>query len=171
MLDQFLESRDTVRRLRSGVLGAHLDSFAEYLVRCGYATATARSLLNLLGHFDQWMARRRRGLGELNDELVSQFVHGRTRLGKLRRGESVAVRQFLTHLRAHGVIPSPAPVIDETPLGRLQRQYEQYLVLERGLAPATVTNYGGFFRGFLSERFSKGPLDLRDLDVSTVTTF
>jgi len=105
MLDQFLESRDTVRRLRSGVLGAHLDSFAEYLVRCGYATGTARSHLTLLGHFDQWMARRRRGLGELNDELVSQFVHGRTRLGKLQRGESVAVRQFLTHLRAHGVIP------------------------------------------------------------------
>jgi len=171
MLDQFLESRDTVRRLRSGVLGAHLDSFAEYLARCGYATGTARSHLTLLGHFDQWMARRRRGLGELNDELVSQFVHGRTRLGKLQRGESVAVRQFLTHLRAHGVIPSPAPVIDETPLGRLQRQYEQYLVLERGLAPATVTNYCGYFRGFLSERFGKEPMNLRALDVSTVTTF
>jgi site-specific recombinase XerD len=62
-------------------------------------------------------------------------------------------------------------VIDETPLGRLQRQYEQYLVLERGLAAATVTNYGGFFRAFLSERFGTGPMDLRGLDVSTVTTF
>lgn len=171
MLDQFIESRDTVRRLRSGVLGAHLDSFAEHLARCGYAAATARSQLTLLGHFDQWMARRRRGLGEVNDELVGKFVHDRTRLGKLQRGESVAVRQFLTHLRAHGVIPSPAPVIDETPLGRLQRQYEQHLVLERGLAPATVTNYCGYFRGFLSERFGKGPMNLRELDVSTVTTF
>jgi len=171
MLDQFVESRDTVRRLRSGVLGAHLDSFAEHLARCGYAAATARSQLTLLGHFDQWMARRGRELGELNDELVGKFVQDRTRLGKLQRGESVAVRQFLTHLRAHGVIPSPAPVIDETPLGRLQRQYEQYLVLERGLAPATVTNYCGYFRGFLSERFGKGPMNLRALDVSTVTTF
>jgi site-specific recombinase XerD len=171
MLDQFLESRDTVRRLRSGVLGAHLDSFAEHLARCGYAAATARSQLTLLGHFDQWMARRRRGLGALNDELVRKFVHDRTRLGKLQRGESAAVRQFLTHLRVHGVIPSPAPVIDETALGRLQRQYEQYLVLERGLAPATVTNYCGYFRGFLSERFGKGPMNLRALDVSTVTTF
>ena len=171
MLDQFIESRDTVRRLRSGVLGAHLDSFADHLATCGYAAATARSQLTLLGHFDQWMARRGRELGELNDELVGKFVQDRTRLGKLQRGESVAVRQFLTHLRAHGVIPSPAPVIDETPLGRLQRQYEQYLVLERGLAPATVTNYCGYFRGFLSERFGKGPMNLRALDVSTVTTF
>ena len=171
MLDEFIESRDTLRRLRSGVLGAHLDSFADHLAKCGYAAATARSQLTLLGHFDQWMARRRRGLGELNDELVRKFVHDRTRLGKLQRGESVAVRQFLTHLRAHGIIPSPAPVIDETPLGRLQRQYEQYLVLERGLAPATVTNYCGYLRGFLSERFGKGPMNLRELDVLTVTTF
>jgi len=171
MLDQFIESRDTLRRLRSGVLGAHLDSFADHLAKCGYAAATARSQLTLLGHFDQWMTRRRRVLGELNDELVDKFVHDRTRLGKLQRGDSVTAHQFLAHLRADGVIPSPAPVIDETPLGRLQRQYEQYLVLERGLAAATVTNYCGFFRAFLSERFGKGPMDLRGLDVSTVTTF
>lgn len=171
MLDHFIENRDTVRRLRSGIIGSQLDSFAEHLARCGYAAATARSQLTLLGHFDQWMARRRRVLGELNDELVGKFVHDRTRLGKLQRGESVVVRQFLAHLRAHGVIPALAPVIDETPLGRLQRQYEQYLVLERGLAPATVTNYCGYLRGFLSERFGKGPMNLRALDVSTVTTF
>ena len=115
------------------------------------------------------MARRRCGLGALTDELVDTFVHRRTHLRKVQRGDAAAGHQFLTHLRAHGVIPSPAPVIDETPLGRLQRQYEQYLVLERGLAPATVTNYGGFFQGFFRERFDKGPLDLRTLDVSTVT--
>jgi site-specific recombinase XerD len=171
MLDQFFESRDTLRRLRSGVLGAHLDSFADHLATCGYAAATARSQLTRLGHFDQWMTRRRRVLGELNDELVDTFVHDRRRLGKLQRGDSVTAHQFLAHLRADGVIPSSAPVIDETPLGRLQRQYEQYLVLERGLAAATVTNYCGFFRAFLSERFGTGPMDLRGLDVSTVTTF
>jgi integrase/recombinase XerD len=171
MLDHFIESRDTRRRLRSGVFGAHLDSFADHLATCGYAAATARSQLTLLGHFDQWMTRRRRALGELNDELVDKFVHDRTRLGKLQRGDSVTAHQFLAHLRADGVIPSPASVIDETPLSRLQRQYEQYLVRERGLAAATVTTYGGFFRAFLSERFGKGPMDLRGLDASTVTTF
>src|SRR5689334_14411301 len=132
MLDQFIESRETVRRLRSGGLGAHLDSFAVHLAKCGYAAATARSQLTLLGHFDQWMARRRFGLGDVNDELVSKFVDDRARLGKLHCGESVAVHHFLTHLRALGAIPSPAPVIDETPVGRLQCQYEQYLVRERG---------------------------------------
>ena len=166
MLDQFIERCDTVRRLRSGVFGAHLDSFAEYLATCGYAAATARSQLTLLGHFDQWMARRRRGLGELNDELVGQFVQHRTRLGQLRRGESVAVHQFLTHLRARGVVASPAPMVDDSPLGQLQRHYEQHLRAERGLAPATVTKYRGVFRWFLTDRFGDGPLDLRALDVA-----
>jgi hypothetical protein len=81
MLDQFIKSRDTVRRLRSGVFGAHLDSFAAHLANCGYAASTARSRLTLLGHLDQWIARRGRGLGELNDELVGKFVQDRTRLG------------------------------------------------------------------------------------------
>jgi hypothetical protein len=81
MLDQFIESRETVRRLRSGGLGAHLDSFAVHLAKCGYAAPTARSQLTLLGHFDQWMARRRLGLGDVTDELVSKFVDDRARSG------------------------------------------------------------------------------------------
>ena len=103
MLDQFIKNCDTVRRLRSGVFGAHLDSFAAHLASCGYAAATARSQLTLLGHFDQWIARRRRGLGAVNDELVDTFVQHRTRLGKVQRGDAVAVHQFLTHLRAHEI--------------------------------------------------------------------
>ena len=171
MLDQFINSHDTIQRLRSGTLGTHLDSFAEHLARCGYAPATARAKLTLLGQLDQWLVRRRRGPGVLDDDLVRKFVDGRARLGSVRRGEPAAGQQFLRHLRSHNVIPSPAPVVDETPLGQLQRHYEQYLVLERGLAPATVTNDCGVLRAFLTERFDTGPMNLRDLDVSTVTTF
>ena len=120
MLDQFINSHDTIQRLRSGTLGTHLDSFAEHLARCGYAPATARAKLTLLGQLDQWLVRRRRGPGELDDDLVRKFVDGRARLGSVRRGEPAAGQQFLRHLRSHNVIPSPAPVVDETPLGQLQ---------------------------------------------------
>ncbi len=62
-------------------------------------------------------------------------------------------------------------MVDASPLSQLQRHYEQHLRAERGLAPATVTNYGGVFRWFLTDRFGDRPLDLRALDVSTITTF
>lgn len=171
MLDQFIDNRATAERLRSGVIGSHLDSFTDHLAGLGYAAATVRAQVAILGHLDQWLARRRCGLTELTDQIIDVFVDDRVRHGCVHRGEAATVHHFLAHLRAHGVVDSPAPVIDESPLGLLQQQYEQYLTTERGLAPATLTNYRGFFRWFLTERFGDGPMDLRDLDVSAITKF
>jgi site-specific recombinase XerD len=171
MLDQFIESRDTLRRLRSGVLGAHLDSFADHLATCGYAAATARSQLTLLGHLDQWMARRRRVLSELNDELVDAFVKSRKGRGRLHRGDATTVHRFLAHLRARGELAASADVVDQSPIGQLQRDYAQYLTTERGLAPVTVSDYVEVLGRFLTDRFGTGPLELGTLDVSTITTF
>lgn len=171
MLDRFIEHEATVQRRRSGVIGLHLDSFTERLASLGYAAATVRAQVAILGHLDRWMARRRCGVAELSDQVVDRFVSDRARRGDVRRGDAAAVHHFLDHLRAHGIARSPALVGDESPLGVWQRQYEQHLTCERGLAPATVTNYRGFFRGFLTECFGDGPMPLRDLDVSTVTKF
>lgn len=170
MLDHFIKDGDTVRRLRSGGIGSHLDSFAAHLAQCGYAATTVRSQLRLLGHFSQRVIRRR-GIHELNDELVAAFIKTRRCQGRLHRGNAATLHQFLAHLRARGVVPSPAPVIDESPVGQLQRQYEQYLTAERGLAPTTITKYEGVLRWVLNDRFGDGPLDLKALDVSTITTF
>ncbi|MBI3265193.1 MAG: site-specific integrase, partial [Acidobacteria bacterium] len=171
MLDHFIENRDTVRWLRSGVIGSQLDSFATHLAQCEYAATTIRAQLTLLGHFSQWLTRRGCGIHELNDELVGTFVNDRKRRGRLHRGHAATLHNLLTHPRARGVVAPPAPSVDESPLSQLQRHYEQHLRAERGLAPATVTNYSEVLRWFLTDRFGDGPLDLRALDVSTITTF
>jgi site-specific recombinase XerD len=62
-------------------------------------------------------------------------------------------------------------VVDESPIGQLQRDYAQYLTTERGLAPVTVSAYVDVLRRFLTDRFGNGPLALGMLDVSTLTTF
>ena len=112
MLDQFIDNRATAEGLRSGVIGSHLDSFTERLAGLGYAAATVRSQLTLLGHLDQWMARRRCGVVDLNDQIVDAFIEDRVRRKDVHRGDAATVHQFLAHLRAHGVIGSPAPVVD-----------------------------------------------------------
>jgi site-specific recombinase XerD len=171
MLDQFIDNRATAERLRSGVIGSHLDSFTERLAGLGYAAATVRSQVALLGHLDQWMARGRYGVADLNDQIVDAFLDDRVRRKSVHRGDAATVHHFLAHLRSQRVVGSPAVRVDESPLGLLQRHYEQYLTSERGLASATVTNYRGFFRWFLTEQFGEGPMSLRGLDVSMITKF
>ncbi|MDA1082791.1 MAG: site-specific integrase [Gemmatimonadetes bacterium] len=171
MLDHCIKNRDTVRQLRSGVIGSQLDSFATHLAEDGYAATTVRAQFTVLGHFSQWLTRRACGMHELTDEWVATFIKHRKRRGGLRRGDAATLHQFLAHLRARGVVASAAPVVDESPVSQLLRHYEQHLRAERGLAPATVTNYVGMFRWFLTDRFGDGPLDLRALDVASITTF
>jgi integrase/recombinase XerD len=153
------------------MLDPFIDSFATHLAQCRYAATTVRSQLTLLGHFSQWLTRRGCGIHALNDELVGTFVKDRKRRGRLHRGHAATLRQFLTYLREQGVVDAPAPVVDESPLGQLERHYEQYLTAERGLAPVTVRDYCEVLRWFLTDRFGDGPLDLRALNVSTITTF
>jgi len=169
MRNQVIANRDTIQEL--GVIDSYVDSFAADLAACGYASTTVRSQLKLLGHFNEWLMRRRCDIHQLNDALVDTFVESRKRRGCLHRGDGRTVFRFLTHLRARGELPSPIPLVDESPLGQLQRDYEQYLMNERGLAPVTVSDYVDVLRRFLTDRFGNGPLELGMLDVSTITTF
>lgn len=169
MRNQVIANRDTIQEI--GVIDSYVDSFAADLAACGYASTTVRSQLKLLGHFNEWLIRRRWDIHQLNDALVDTFVESRKRRGCLHRGDASTVHRFLTHLRARGELPSPIPLVDESPLGQLQRDYEQYLITERGLASVTVSDYVDVLRRFLTDRFGNGPLELGTLDVSTITTF
>jgi site-specific recombinase XerD len=169
MLEQAIAKRHTDQE--GGVIGAYLDAFTAHLTACGYATATIRSQLKLLGQFNEWLIRRRCAIHQLNDELVANFLKRCTRRGRVHRGDAKTLRQFLIHLRTRGVLAPLAPVVDDSPLGQLQREYARYLTTERGLAPVTVSDYVDVLRRFLTERFGNGPLDFSTLTASTITTF
>jgi site-specific recombinase XerD len=170
MLEHFIANRAAVQRLRSGVIGSHVDGFIEHLASLGYAPTTVRSQVGILGRVDRWMARRRLGVTDLSEPVLDRFLGARVRGPGVHRGEAATVRRFLAYLRGRGVTGPAVPVVDEAPLSLLQRQYERYLTTERGLAPATLTNYGGFFRRFLTERFGDGPLQLRALTAGDIST-
>lgn len=152
-------------------IGAYADSFALHLEAQGYASATIRSQRRLLERFDAWLTRRHCAREQLTEELVAKYLLSRQRGERLARGATTTVHQFLAHLRAEGALPPLAPVVDESPLGQLQREYERYLTTERGLAPVTVSDYVKVLRWFLTDRFGAGPLALGSLTVATLTTF
>jgi len=169
MPEQANAKRDTDQEC--GVIGAYVDSFGAYLAACGYAGGTIQSQRKLLGHFNEWLIRRRCAIHQLNDELVAAFLKRCTRRGRLHRGDANTLRQFLIHLQTRGVLPALATVVDDSPVGQLRREYAQYLTAERGLAPVTVSSYVDVLGRFLGDQFDDSPLDFGALTVSTITTF
>ena len=132
---------------------------------------TIQSQLKLLGHFNEWLIRRRSDIHQLNDELVGTFVKQRTRRARVHRGDPQTLHQFLTHLRTRGELAPCAPVVDESPLGQLQREYAQYLTAERGLAPVTVSDYVDVLAAVPDRSVRQRPVGPRRPTVSTITTF
>jgi site-specific recombinase XerD len=171
MLEHFLAQPAAVERLRSGALGSHLDAFLEHLAGLGYAHETLRIRVGILGRLARWMARHGLGVADLSESVLERFLRDRARGGGEAQRDAPTVRGLLAHLRSHGATGPAASKHDASPLGHLQRAYEQYLTAERALAPATRAYYCGFFRQLLSERFGDGPLHLRALNASEISTF
>jgi site-specific recombinase XerD len=110
-------------------------------------------------------------LGELNDRSIDLFFRDQPRAGHVRRGDLASLRKFLEYLREVGVTPTAPEEVDESEIGRLERQFSRWLVEERGLSEATLSNYAPVVHSFLTERFGSGVVELFEIDLSDVTDF
>jgi site-specific recombinase XerD len=161
-----------VAESRGGDLFApHLDSFLAALRRQGYADSTVRECRRLLGDLARWLEQHGSPLADLHEPVADQFLERRRREGCLRHGDASTGRHFLEHLRELGVIRSPEPAADESPLAALRRLYANHLEKERGLAAVTVGRYWPFIRRLIVERFGDGPLGLRELGPDDLSHF
>ena len=124
--------------------------------------------LRLLGRFNRWLDHKGLTGDDVDPAIITQYVRGRARSGKLRRGDSAALFRLLTMLRPEGsgVAASP-PTAVETALG----QFQEYLRQERSLSEATVINYTPVARSFLSERFPKGAVRCQQIAAADITAF
>jgi hypothetical protein len=104
MLKQSLPNRAAAVPHGSDPFAPHLDSFVATLGELGYATATIRERLRLLGELARWLRRQDLALAHLHEPVAGQFLEGRRREGRLRRGDASTIRQFLEHLRQRGAI-------------------------------------------------------------------
>jgi len=152
-----------------GPLRPHLDSFTQHLIALGYARKTRGSQLPLVRAFDRWMARHGVSLADLDERTVAAFL--RASPGLQRRGGRPTLGHLLTHLRTHGVIVTPPPVVDESPQAQLEYRFRQYLRAERGLVSTTVETYLGFFRQFLTEQRGEAWSSLESLSAADIVAF
>jgi integrase len=171
MLENFLRARAAIERRNGGLLGPHLDSFVASLSQLGYARETVQKRLRFLYVFDRWLVRRGLALVDLQDAVVNNFLEEQRENRRLGYGDPQTARDFLDHLRVNGVVRSPEPVIDESPLATLGQQYENYLKKERGLSPITIAHHWQFARHFIVERFGDAPIRVRGLAPDDISRF
>lgn len=147
----------------TGPLASHIEGFAAELSRKGYAQNTILSKHELLTNFSRWLERRCLSLAALDDGRLRQFLAGRRRQGKSRRGDPTTGQQLLEYLRDHDEIAAAPQRIDRTPAADLTRDFEAFLRSERGLSTSTVVSYLPVVRRFLDGLFGRKALRLAQL--------
>jgi len=144
-----------------GPIASHIDCFAKFLADEGYARLTVKSKCLLAADFSHWLKRRRLPLAHLDERKLKEFyAHHRH---SIRRGDVSTGQQLLKWLRGLGVVPVLAQKVDRTVFSQLTRDYERFLISQRGLAPATLSSYLPIVRRFLTERFGNKALRVQDL--------
>jgi len=157
-------------RRRPGRLGPFVEGYRVRLIGLGYTPGTVRGMLRVLGQLGRWMASEGLGPGQVDAAAIEAFLAAR-RAGGDRQVPTVrALGQLLGYLREVGVIAPEDRPQELTPLEELIAAYREWLLVERGLAPATVLRYETLARRFLAGRVTSdnelGVADLTGVEVS-----
>jgi integrase/recombinase XerD len=165
MTDHSLSDPLDEERWCPGPLAPYVDNFAKRLQELGYARFTRRQKLRVVAHFSRWLRRRELQAADVNEQVVIQYLE------RCRRGDPTTLSDLLEALRDATVVPRPSREADETQRERLEREFGQYLAVERGLSQATLKNSLPFVRSFLDDRFGGSSIVMKDVRAPDVTRF
>jgi site-specific recombinase XerD len=157
-------------RRKPGRLGPHVDGYRTWLLSLGYTPGTARNKLKELGQLGRWMSGEEMDVSDLSAGRIEEFLGARLACGDRRVPGTRSFGPLLDYLIDQGAI-APAPLLAPTALDTLIEQYQSWLILDRGLAPATVLRYENLARRFLARPATGDGLGVEDLTGADVTDF
>ncbi len=170
-LELFLKDIKTMSRVRQGLFGPYLDSFAQQLRDRGYNYAVAGLHIHLIDDFGGWMKRNRVSVAELSLQHAERYVRYRRRRRQPTGCDTSALTQFIRFLRESGKIPQGKIPGPQSPCEFVTEQFVQYLLQECALSPETVRYYRKFVRVFLVDRFDTRDVDFTALCAADVVNF
>lgn len=136
-------------RRKPGRLGPFVVGYSAWLVRRGHTAMTTRNMLKEFGQVGRWLAEEDLEVRQLSEERLAVFLADRRRAGCRRLPGLRGLQPPLTYLREVGAVdPATVPI---TVLGELLTEYRDWMVIDRGLAPATVLRYATTARRFLEQ--------------------
>src|SRR3990172_2823614 len=170
MMEQ-LGSNAAEQRVRAGPLGPHLDGFVQQLREQGYASWGVRDRVRVVARLGRWLERNGRTVDELSEARIELFLGRNGRRGSSRRGDVATLRQFLSFLRARGVVRPFQTVVVHTEREVIEAAFVHYLSHERALQASTQQSYLRWVRRFLDARFGRRRTDWSRIEVPEVTDF
>jgi site-specific recombinase XerD len=170
VIDQLFTFSSTIERLRQGPLSEYLDAYAAGVADQGYGQDSIRQQIIVIADFSRWLDRKQIDVRVLDNKVVDRFLQLRRRQQRIRRGDRKALQRLLTMLCQIGVVKPPPPVVDNS-RSTIIKDYQRYLLQERGLSPLTLLNYAPVIEQFLSERFHNRAPNFATLRASHVTRF
>lgn len=153
-----------------GPLAPYADGLRTELTALAYAPSTVTSHLGLWAQLDRWLVDRGLDASELTAVRIEEFLAER---GQTHRYLYTikALTPGLEFLRRIGAVPVAGKVAEESPVEVIERQFRNYLLVERGLAGVSVETYVVRARPFLADRARRGRLDLESLTAADVSAF
>ena len=74
MIDQFFSQPKVLKRLHSGPLGKHIDSFAQILMVQGYKTSTAKHKIRIVSDLSHWLDERGLSDKDLDETTLNEYL-------------------------------------------------------------------------------------------------
>ena len=156
---------------KAGSLAAFARMFSEQLQAQGYATASIKTSMRLVGDFVTWLDQREVEAGRLAVNHAAQYLGDRWLQRRRRRGDAYTLEGFARLCASAGQDHVPAPPAAISPARRVRLAFEQHLVSERGLAAASIRLYGDAVGRFLGAVFGDGEVQLQRLAAADIVGF
>jgi site-specific recombinase XerD len=147
MLEKYFSAPKTLRRLRGGISGPHIDAFADDLEREGYAPASAVRYIRAAAHLGCFVQRKGGVLKDIDLNMLDYFGRHlrRCRCPHFKRGKisyhaQFGVKLFRHHLVGCGVCPNE-PVQNLAPNPPVVIEFCDWFRTHRGVKEPTLRQY------------------------------
>lgn len=147
MLEKYFCAPKTLRRLRCGISGPHIDAFADDLEREGYAPTSAVRYIRAASHLGCFVQRKGGVLKDIDLNMLDSFRRHLRRCrcphfkrGKISHHAQFGVKLFHHHLVGCGICPSQ-PIQNLVPNPALVSAFCDWFRTHRGVKEPTLRQY------------------------------
>ena len=171
MKNQIFTDQVFPQHLYAGPIAPHLDSFAVALFEQGYAKATVKVKIRVVSKLSQWLQKRHLVIEDINESCINKFIRYRKKRSLLRSDDQVALRHLIAFLREEGIILPLISEINVSDIQHTENSFAQYLQQVRGLSQPTIDNYLPTIRRFLTKRFGKRKIIIKNLCARDISKY